>query len=649
MIIGTAGHIDHGKTTLVRALTGINTDTLKDEQQRGITISLGYAYQPLDNGLTLGFVDVPGHEGLIHTMVAGASGINYAMLVVAADDGVMPQTLEHIAILSLLGLSRGCVVITRQELAQPEQLARTQQQLTLALADTFLAQAPQFVTDSLSGAGIASLKAFLQQQASAQQAVSDAGLFRLAIDRAFTLSGQGTVVTGTVHSGTFDLDDKQAGLRLMPANIPVRVRSLHAQNKPDTQSRAGQRCAFNLANISKDAINRGDWLADERCFTPAQRLDVQLQLVASSPALGTWTPLHVHIGASHLMAHLVPLESGTVQAGKPVLAQLVFEHPLCALPGDRFIIRNAQARQTLGGGRILDANGPDRKRRSALRLAWLNAVADYLDRGDLSRLLQQAPYGMDHLHLQRLMQQDPSHTALPEQIVRLTPASNKHLPVVIHQEIWQRLLSRIEAMMEQAHQRYPDEPGIDAARLRRMTDTAMPLSLWQCALQALTEQQRLALKGAWYHLPGHKVSLSEQELALAEQMMALSYQGQYDPPWVRDMAATLDVPEQEIRQLGRKLVREGRLYQVQPDLLYHHQHVEQLAYLIRQYPSNQGVKAAELRDQLGLGRKRTLQILEFFQRIGYSRRLKDRHVIRPDNMLFTNTLDLGNVSGSFGK
>ena len=642
MIIGTAGHIDHGKTALVRALTGVNTDRLKDEQARGITISLGYAYQQLEHNVTLGFVDVPGHEGLIHTMVAGATGIDYAMLVVAADDGIMPQTLEHIAILSLLGLTQGCVVVTKQDQAQPEQLAQTLAQLGQALANTFLAHAPQFIVDSLSGAGIPALGDFLQQQAQLQQVANRSGLFRLAIDRSFTLSGQGTVVTGTVHGGTFELPNSAIKLRLMPANTPVRVRSIHAQNLPSQSAHAGQRCALNIANIAKDAIDRGDWLADERCFTPATRLDVQLQLLSNlAQPITTWMPVHVHIGAAHVMAHVVPLTADSLQSGELAYAQLVFESPQCAMPGDRFIIRNAQAKQTLGGGQVLDANGPDRKRRTPARLNWLAAIAAYLSNKSLTvqqlaPLLSQAAYGIPYPDLQRLVNTDLEQLTIPDCALWLTPTTSKHLPVLMDKRRWETLLSQIESTLEQAHIRYPDEPGIGADRLRRMTNHALPVALWQSALQALVQAQRLNLQGAWYHLPQHTVSFSEQEQQLAEQILLLSHQGLYDPPWVRDMATLLDIPELEIRQLGRKLVQQGKLYQVQPDLLYHHQHIEQLAHLMRQYPKNQGIKAAELRDQLALGRKRTLQILEFFQRIGYSRRLHDRHVIRPDNMLFTS-------------
>ncbi|MGO4997981.1 selenocysteine-specific translation elongation factor [Oceanisphaera sp. W20_SRM_FM3] len=637
MIIGTAGHIDHGKTALVRALTGINTDRLKDEQTRGITISLGYAYRHLAQDITLGFVDVPGHEGLIHTMVAGATGIDFAMLVVAADDGVMPQTLEHIAILSLLGLTQGCVVITKQDKAQPEQLAQTLAQLSQTLAHTFLADSPQFIVDSLSGSGIAALSDFLQLQAQQQEAISRSGLFRLAIDRAFTLSGQGTVVTGTVHGGAFELKNPNSKLRLMPANTPIRVRSIHAQNQPSLSAHAGQRCALNIANIAKDAINNGDWLADERCFTPSTRIDVQLQLLSNlAQPLTTWMPVHVHLGAAHLMAHVVPLSAESLPSGEQGFAQLVFDGPQCAMPGDRFIIRNAQAKQTLGGGHVLDANGPDRKRRTPARLAWLSTVASYLKDQQLSPLLAQAPHGISEPDLRRLIDGEVEQLVIPDTAIWIKPATNKQVAVLMDKVRWENLLIQIESTLEQAHQRYPDEPGMGADRLRRMTNHALPLSLWQSALQALVQTQRLKRQGAWYHLPEHTVSLSEQEQQLAEQILHLAHQGQYDPPWVRDIASFLEIPEPEIRQLGRKLVQQGKLYQVQPDLLYHHQHIEQLAQLMRQQPQNQGIKAAELRDQLALGRKRTLQILEFFQRIGYSRRLQDRHVIRPDNLLFTS-------------
>lgn len=635
MIVGTAGHIDHGKTALITALTGAQTDTLKDEQSRGITIALGYAYQPLATGEVLGFVDVPGHENLIHTMVAGASGIDYALLIVAADDGVMPQTHEHMAILSLLGIKEGGVVITKQDRASAEQLAQVKTDIQALVAPTFLAQAPVFVVDSLSGQGITELSTYLHAQAQHQREHRTApseSLFRLAIDRVFTLAGQGTVVTGTVHSGQLLLEQQAAAdIRLMPANEPVRIRSIHAQNQPSVTASQGQRCALNIAAMAKERIHRGDWIADARCFTPSQRLDVRLQLLDSAQSiLKTWSPVHVHIGAAHYVAHAVPLSQDVLRAGQSALVQLVFDEPVCAMPADRFIVRDAQAKHTLGGGQVLDANAPDRKRRSLPRLAWLDGVEAYLDGKGLEPLLRQAPYGLETVFLQRLTQRSGDLSSLP-----IPEASQWVQQVLIHTNAWEQLLARIESVLAEAHERYPDEPGIEAARLRRMVAPRCSESLWLAALDALVQRQRLALNGAWYHLSAHTVSLSAEEEQLAHKVIGLSYSGEFNPPWVRDMATTLEVPEEALRQLGRKLVRQGLLYQVVRDLYYHRDHVMTMAQQVAQLAAPNGFKAAELRDQLGLGRKRTIQILEFFERIGYTRRLRDKHIVRTDNTVFT--------------
>lgn len=637
MIVGTAGHIDHGKTALIRALTGVNTDRLVDEQKRGITIALGYAYSPLDNGDILGFVDVPGHESLVHTMVAGASGIDYAMLVVAADDGIMPQTQEHIAILSLLGLQRGCVVITKKDRADSSRISTLQNDLTALLQNTFLATAPCFVVDSLSTVGIAELNQHLHDQAQRIERRAADGLFRLAVDRVFTLEGQGTVVTGTVYAGLAHANDAHADIQLMPAKKTVRLRSIHAQNTPSATALAGQRCALNLAGIAKDQIERGDWIADARCFEPSVRVDVRLNLLSSADAaIKTWSPLHVHIGAAHYLAHVVPLSQDLIQPGQTALAQLVFDTPICAMPSDRFILRNAQAKLTVGGGVVLDPNAPDRKRRALARLAWLDGVESYLDGRGLESLLRQAPYGLSVLFLQRLIGGEVHDLRIPESA--LWVKSSRHSSqVLIHNNAWEYLLARVETVLAEAHERYPDEPGVEAARLRRMVAPKASDALWFAVLQTLTERHRVALNGPWYHLTAHTVSFSPEEESIAHQLIGLSYAGQYNPPWVRDMAATLEVPEDQLRVLGRKLVRQGVLFQVVRDLYYHRDHVVALANHFSELSAEKGLKAADFRDHLSLGRKRTIQILEFFERIGYTRRLRDRHLIRPDNTVFSKS------------
>src|SRR5580700_4389708 len=345
MIIGTAGHIDHGKTTLVRAHTGVDTDRLKEEKARGISIELGYAYTPLANGEVLGFIDVPGHERLVHTMVAGACGIDFALLVVAADDGVMPQTREHVAILELLGVAQGAVALTKIDRVDRERLGEVDAQVKAMLATTALKAAPLFALDATAAdhPGTSALRHHLQQMAAQTRARGDQGLFRLAVDRVFTLAGHGTVVTGTVFSGQVRAGDTVA---VMPQGLAARVRSIHAQNRAAEVGRAGERCALNLAALDKSAISRGDWLADPRALAPSTRIDVLLTLLADSGAqLQSWSPLHVHLGTTHRLAHVVPLTAQGLAAGESARAQLVFDTPLCAVPGDRLIVRDAQGRR----------------------------------------------------------------------------------------------------------------------------------------------------------------------------------------------------------------------------------------------------------------------------------------------------------------
>ncbi|HEY4531409.1 MAG TPA: selenocysteine-specific translation elongation factor, partial [Luteimonas sp.] len=326
MIVGTAGHIDHGKTSLVRALTGVETDRLKEERARGISIELGYAYAPLPGGGVLGYVDVPGHERLVHTMAAGACGIDFGLLVVAADDGVMPQTREHLAILGLLGVTRGAVAITKADRVDPQRLDAVRRDVAILLQDGPLADAPVFPTVATAAAdpGVEALRAHLEAIATSTSARGAEGLFRLAVDRVFTLPGHGTMVTGTVFSGRALAGDEGARLVVAPAGTPVRVRSIHAQNRPSDEARAGQRCALNLAGTGREAIARGDWIADARALRPTRNIDVELQLLpdAGEP-VGTWTPLHLHLGTARRLAHAVPLNDTGVLPGGRGRVQLV--------------------------------------------------------------------------------------------------------------------------------------------------------------------------------------------------------------------------------------------------------------------------------------------------------------------------------------
>ena len=384
MIIGTAGHIDHGKTTLVRALTGVETDRLKEEKARGISIELGYAYSPLPNGDVLGIIDVPGHEKFVHTMAAGAVGIDHALLVVAADDGVMPQTIEHLEILQLLGVKRGTVALTKADRVLPERLTDVRREITAILAVTALADSPIFETNAAQpdNAGVQALRDHLHVQAQMMNARPQDGLFRLAVDRVFTLPGQGTVVTGTVFNGQLKVGDT---LVHSASGNSVRVRSIHAQNQASETGVAGQRCALNLAGIGKDEIERGDWMADARALQATDRLDMHLHLLAEASPLQQWTPVHVHIGTQRTTGHVALLQDAAIDPGTEARVQLVLDAPAFTQPGDRLILRNAQASRTIAGGMVLDPYAPARKRRSAERMAYLDAMEALIARGDLAR------------------------------------------------------------------------------------------------------------------------------------------------------------------------------------------------------------------------------------------------------------------------
>jgi selenocysteine-specific elongation factor len=628
MIIGTAGHIDHGKSTLVHALTGVDTDRLKEEKARGISIELGYAYTPLDDGEVLGFIDVPGHERFVHKMVAGACGIDFALLLVAADDGVMPQTREHLAILELLGVARGAVALSKADRVDGERLQEVQAQVVATLAATALRAAPIFPLNATlpDDPGTASLRRYLHETAIRFPSRRDSRLFRLAVDRVFTLAGHGTVVTGTVFSGEVRSNDTVA---LMPAGTLVRVRSIHTQNRAADRGAIGQRCALNLAGVKKSALARGDWLAEPRVFAPTTRIDVRLRLLADSGLrLKSWSPLHVHLGTTHRVAHVALLEPMGVAAGESARVQLVFETPVCAIPGDRFIVRDAQALHTVGGGVVLDPFAPSRKRRSPARLHYLEALERLIAGEGVAPLLQQAPYGVKISDLVRL-------TGLPAELIPLPPDAVTidcaHEPCVLLGAHWSALRARAVAALRAFHAQVPDEPGPDIGRLRRIAMPESSDALWRALIDALVRERIVLRSAPWLHLPEHAMMLSEEDQALARRLQPLIAAGRFDPPWVRDLAVIAHEPEMRVREVLRKQVMQNTVYQVVRDLFYDPECISELAAVVSAIAREHGaVGAARYRDAVGVGRKRAIQILEFFDRVGFTRRVQDSHFLRRD-------------------
>ena len=629
MIVGTAGHIDHGKTTLVRALTGVDTDRLKEEKERGISIELGYAYANTGSGRELGFIDVPGHERLVHTMVAGACGIDFAMLVVAADDGVMPQTREHLAILQLLGVTRGAVALSKADRVDARRLQEVRAELAAALASTTLHAAPIFPLDATTpdDPGVAALLHHLQDEAAQATSRPVDQLFRLAVDRVFTLPGHGVITTGTIFSGRVRTGDTVV---VMPSGKPVRIRGLHAQNAAAPGGHAGQRCALNVAGVDKSEIVRGDWLADPRLLAPTTRIDVRLTLLAESHLrLVSGAPLHVHLGTDHRVAHVILLESERLAPGQSGRVQLLFDGPVCAVLGDRFIARDAQAAHTVGGGLVIDPFAPARRRRSPERLRHLDALEGMSGGAGLAPLLLQARFGVPLSRLVQVTGLPPERVTLPTGACVIDAGPERF---VFEPARWHELRERAVNALRDFHARTPDEPGPDDGRLRRIAMPDLPHPLWRPLVDQLAREQAILRNGPWLHLPGHAARLSERDETLAQQLQPLIARGGFDPPWVRDLAAETHEPEARVRQVLRMQVTRGTVYQVVRDLFYDSGRVAELATIVADLERLQGsVDAAHFRDATALGRKRSIQILEFFDRVGYTRRVGDTHVLRMDS------------------
>jgi selenocysteine-specific elongation factor len=630
MIIGTAGHIDHGKTTLVRALTGVDTDRLPEENQRGVSIELGYAFLDAADGTRMGFIDVPGHERLVHTMLAGATGIDFALLLVAADDGVMPQTVEHLAVLSLLGIDRGLVCITKCDRVDAMRVEAVTNDVRAMLMPTPLAGAAVLPVSAQTGEGIAALRDKLLQAAleTATHARSEES-FRLAVDRAFTLDGVGTVVTGTVHAGRVDVGDE---LQLVPGNRRARVRSLHAQNRAVTQALAGQRCAVALAGVDKREVERGQWLARPDMAMVSDRMDVQLTLWhGESRALRSGTSVHVHLGSASGLASVAVLDPPVIEPGQTGRAQLVLHQPLGAWHGDRVVLRDAAASRTLAGGHVLDPCAPVRYRRTPQRLAELDALAQPTAAQRLAALLAVAPQGLDVRRFAAA--QGVPAGDLPPDVLRHADAQVDMALGAAQTALAQE---RVRQVLGTYHTTHAEELGPDSARLRRLALPRLPEPLWRALLARMQSASEVQVRGAFVHLPEHGVRLSATEERLAQKVATPLQSAGFEGAWVRDLARDIGDPEALVRVTLVRLSQRGELHQVVKDLYYPPATMARLAGLARRVAAqnNGTVVAAAFRDATGLGRKRAIQILEHFDRIGLLRRVGDVHWLRSDSQLF---------------
>lgn len=614
MIIATAGHVDHGKTTLLQALTGVNADRLPEEKKRGMTIDLGYAYWPQPDGRVLGFIDVPGHEKFLSNMLAGVGGIDHALLVVACDDGVMAQTREHLAILQLTGNPQLTVALTKADRVDEARLNAVRETVQATLREYGFADAPLFVTVATEGRGIDELRHHLQQLTSREHASHHR--FRLAIDRAFTVKGAGLVVTGTALSGEVNVGDT---LWLTGANAPMRVRGLHAQNQPVEHAHAGQRIALNIAgDAEKEKLNRGDWLLASVPPEPSERAIVALQ---THVPLTQWQPLHIHHAASHITGRVSLLEND--------LAELVFDSPLWLADNDRLVLRDISARETLAGARVVALNPPRRGKRKPEYLQWLGALAQaaddkaallvHLERGavnlsDFAWARQLSAEGL------RLLTQEPGFIQAGNNLLNAPVAA-----------CWQR---KVLTTLATYHEQHQDEPGPGRERLRRM---ALPMendALVLLLIENMRESGLIKSHHGWLHLPDHKAGFNAGQEAIWQKVAPLFGD---KPWWVRDLARETNTDEQVMRQVLRHAAQQGLIVAIVKDRYYRNDRIVAFANLIRELDQARGTTcAADFRDRLNVGRKLAIQILEYFNRIGFTRRRGNDHLLR-DSLLFPET------------
>ncbi len=627
MIVGTAGHIDHGKTSLVRALTGVDTDRLKEEKERGISIDLGFAYLPVPDGPIIGFVDVPGHERFVHTMVAGASGIDFVVLVAAADDGVMPQTLEHLAIVDMLGIARGVVALTKADLVTPARREEAASETARVLSGTGLAGAPIIPVSTVTGEGVETLRQHLFAVAHAFGRRASRGRFRLAVDRSFTLAGAGTVVTGTVLSGQVAVGER---ILVSPSGLPARVRSIHAQNRAAQTGHAGERCALNLVGdgIAKEAIHRGNVVLDPALHAPADRIDVLVRLLPSeAKPVSQWMPVRLHHAATEIGARVVLLEDEPLAPGMAKRVQLVLEKPIAAAVGDRFVLRDTTGQRTIGGGRVLDLRAPSRKRRTAARMAQLDALAIEEPAPALAALLDCDPRYVDLSAFARdraLADNEMESIVAALDVIRI--ASKDHV-FGLSPATWLHLKRAILSTLNAFHESNPDLPGIGLERLRLQLEPRLPAPAFASVLQGLARAGEVALDGAWVKLASHEVRLTPRDAELWQRMTPLLEGAErFRPPRVRDIEGLLNVPETEIRRVAKLLARIGKVDEVAHDHFFLRSTVAemvQIAATLAAAGEKGEFTAAQFRDQVNNGRKVAIQILEFFDRHGVTLRRGD--------------------------
>ena len=619
MIVTLAGHVDHGKTSIVRALTGIDTDRLAEEKERGLTIDLGFAYSDL-GGHRIGFVDVPGHHRFIHNMVAGVAGMQHALLVIAADDGVMPQTREHLQILSLLGLKRGTIALSKIDRVSDLEVNNRRDEIKTFVEGSFLETANIIAVSSEDGQGIDVLRDTLAtaaaQHSSERQLPRE---FRLAVDRSFSTRGVGTVVTGTVAEGQCAVDDQ---LVLGSDATPVRVRSLHVQNRPASKAEFGDRTAMNLVGVDAEKVQRGDWITKNTVRLPTSNVTVQLSVLRDFPrTVRHRSPVHIYHATSHHLGRVALLESNAADPGSEQLADLVVESEMHVKVGDSLIIRDHDLGRTMGGGLVIALDEPSARRRSPARLDMLIRLRSAAIQQDpVESLLDMCRHRP--VHFDRFRRSWNLTESDAERLRSLPPLTFKN-DFVLHDEYLTIQTSAFTATLEEHHRLVSDSEGIELESLATLV--GQPMDASRIVLACAVDDGTIKLKGGRYALADHHANVPLAVIALFEKVKPLLDQAQ--PPSSGDLAKQLRIPLSKLEKEMPSLAKFRLCIQISTNRYYLPGQIAQLTQTAIDLAEHDDFTVRAFRDSTGVGRNIVIEILEYFDRRGFTRRNGDSRQI----------------------
>jgi selenocysteine-specific elongation factor len=631
-IIGTAGHIDHGKTALIKALTGQDTDRLKEEKERGISIDLGFAYFTLPDGTRAGIVDVPGHERFIRNMLAGAHGIDLVLFTVAADDGVMPQSEEHLDILHLLGTRRGIFLITKADLAEATRIAEVREEIELLADGTTLEGAPVIPISSITGAGLGELRAEMLRQLDGFEARRATGIFRLPLDRAFVIKGHGAVVTGTAMGSNVAVGQK---LRVLPGDHEVRVRSIQVHGESVETAGLSQRVALNLTGAEKIELKRGDVLADERLDIVTDRFDVSLEIRPSAKLpLKNNERIRIFIGAAETLGRAIILDGrGAIEPKSRGLVQLVVDEKVVALSGDRFIVRDQTNVRTLGGGVVLNPLGRRvRKPLDAYR-ENLDALVSMTGPGSIEALLNlQESLALAPARIAQLLNlpiAEIEASLKDARFVKLSMGDEEGYTTAVK---WAELKTFVRDALTKHHAKEPLSPGLEMEALRTRLPYEVGARNYRGLVDRLARETEILREESTIRLKTHRVKLGESDGKLVARIEEELRKAAFQPPELKQLAEAMQLAPNEIpklRSVLSALEREGKVVKIATDLYFAQTAVATArAHLIDHLQKHSEITAAAFRDILGASRKFAIALLDYFDHSGVTTRVGDARKLR---------------------